>query len=134
MILTALSDSGGVKYLVSQAKDNPVAFVALLGKIVPREVSANVNLDADLGLSQRLQSARANQPLAPLVRQIVRQSATLAIILVGQGGNDPFGLGCKKSKRSERIKPPELTLCNHSEINKKTIKAIKILRCRVFNG
>ncbi len=58
MILTALSDSGGVKYLVAQAKDNPVAFLALLGKIVPREVSANVNLDADLGLSQRLQSAR----------------------------------------------------------------------------
>ena len=58
MILTALSELGGVEYLKQQARDNPVAFLSLLGKIVPREVAANVSLDADVTLSERLQAAR----------------------------------------------------------------------------
>jgi hypothetical protein len=58
MILTALSELGGVEYLKQQARDNPVAFLSLLGKIVPREVAANVSLDADMALSERLQAAR----------------------------------------------------------------------------
>jgi hypothetical protein len=38
MIETALSKAGGVEYLVRQANENPVAFLALLGKILPRQV------------------------------------------------------------------------------------------------
>ena len=58
MIITALSELGGVDYLKQQARDQPVAFLALLGKIVPREVSANVSMDSDVTLSERLQAAR----------------------------------------------------------------------------
>ena len=39
MIVTALGNVGGVQYLELQAKQNPAAFLALLGKVLPREVS-----------------------------------------------------------------------------------------------
>jgi hypothetical protein len=39
MILEALSNSGGVAYLTRQAEDNPTAFLALIGKILPMQVS-----------------------------------------------------------------------------------------------
>lgn len=39
MVLKALQDSGGVKYLAQQAKTNPTAFLTLVGKIVPKEVT-----------------------------------------------------------------------------------------------
>ena len=35
MILTALDESGGVKYLVKQAEETPTAFLALVGKVLP---------------------------------------------------------------------------------------------------
>lgn len=38
MILTALSEAGGVEYLTRQATENPPAFLALLGKLLPRDV------------------------------------------------------------------------------------------------
>jgi len=69
MILTALSELGGVEYLKQQAKDNPVAFLALLGKIVPREVAANVSLDAAGALAERLQAARERLSQAKVVNQ-----------------------------------------------------------------
>ena len=39
MILGALSDAGGQKYLVAQAKDNPNAFMTLVGKVLPMTVA-----------------------------------------------------------------------------------------------
>lgn len=39
MILGALSDAGGQEYLVERAKDNPTAFMALVGKILPYQVT-----------------------------------------------------------------------------------------------
>jgi len=43
MVLEALSDAGGVAYLVKQAKRrNPAAFMALLGKVLPLEVKAEM--------------------------------------------------------------------------------------------
>lgn len=42
MVLTELSEAGGVDYLVKQAEENPGAFLALIGKIIPREVNAKV--------------------------------------------------------------------------------------------
>lgn len=35
MILGALDDAGGRKYLLAQAKVNPVAFMTLIGKVLP---------------------------------------------------------------------------------------------------
>jgi hypothetical protein len=39
MILQALDDAGGQQYLVEQASKNPVAFMTLLGKVLPLQVS-----------------------------------------------------------------------------------------------
>jgi hypothetical protein len=42
MILGALDDAGGQAYLAKQATKNPVAFIALLGRILPTDVQATV--------------------------------------------------------------------------------------------
>jgi hypothetical protein len=47
MVHTALVKAGGVKYLQTQAEENPSAFLALVGKTLPKDV----NLSADGGLS-----------------------------------------------------------------------------------
>lgn len=39
MILTALSNKGGAAYLERQADENPVAFMALVGKVLPMQVT-----------------------------------------------------------------------------------------------
>jgi hypothetical protein len=44
MILGALSDAGGQAYLAGPAKNNPAAFMTLLGKVLPLKVG-----DADGG-------------------------------------------------------------------------------------
>ena len=35
MILNALDQAGGEKYLLAQAHDNPTAFMTLIGKVLP---------------------------------------------------------------------------------------------------
>lgn len=39
MILEALAAEGGIDYLRKQAKDNPVAFMGLLSRILPMQVT-----------------------------------------------------------------------------------------------
>lgn len=39
MILAALNKAGGVEYLAAQAKTSPIAFLALLGKLLPMQVT-----------------------------------------------------------------------------------------------
>lgn len=39
MILGALSDAGGQKYLLKQAKENPAAFMTLIGKVLPKDIA-----------------------------------------------------------------------------------------------
>lgn len=41
MILTALSEVGGVEYLKQQAKQNPAVFLALVGKTLPLKMGAD---------------------------------------------------------------------------------------------
>jgi hypothetical protein len=43
MILHALEEAGGVAYLVKQAKKNPVAFMTLVGKVVPLQVQGDTD-------------------------------------------------------------------------------------------
>lgn len=38
MILKALDQAGGVKYLTDQATKNPVAFMGLIGKVLPLQI------------------------------------------------------------------------------------------------
>lgn len=42
MILGALAKSGGQNYLYKQSKENPVAFMGLIGKVLPMTVNGNV--------------------------------------------------------------------------------------------
>ena len=56
MILGALDDVGGQAYLVQQALDNPNAFMTLVGKVVPRDLNAAVELNS--ALAERLKEAR----------------------------------------------------------------------------
>lgn len=41
MVLNALSNKGGVKYLERQADENPVAFLTLVGKVIPLQVAGD---------------------------------------------------------------------------------------------
>jgi hypothetical protein len=41
MILGALSEAGGEQYLTRQANENPGAFMTLLGKILPTQVTGD---------------------------------------------------------------------------------------------
>ena len=41
MILAALDEKGGVDYLVDQADKNPVAFLGLVGKVLPLQVTGD---------------------------------------------------------------------------------------------
>tara|TARA_R110000822_G_scaffold260395_1_gene385305 strand:- start:14 stop:280 length:267 start_codon:yes stop_codon:yes gene_type:complete len=43
MINNALTLAGGETYLLRQANENPVAFMGLIGKIIPKEVAAEIN-------------------------------------------------------------------------------------------
>ena len=39
MVLQALSNKGGVEYLEKQAEENPTAFLTLVGKVLPLQVT-----------------------------------------------------------------------------------------------
>ena len=41
MVLHALDYAGGVEYLRRQAEENPSAFLALLGKLIPRRIEGD---------------------------------------------------------------------------------------------
>lgn len=43
MILMALDKAGGAEYLQRQADESPTAFMALLGKVLPMTVNADLN-------------------------------------------------------------------------------------------
>jgi hypothetical protein len=48
MILSALEAKGGQDYLARQADDNPVAFMSLVGRILPLQVNADMKADVTL--------------------------------------------------------------------------------------
>jgi hypothetical protein len=52
MIEQALHDEGGVTYLRTQAQDNPTAFLALVGKCLPKDM--NVKADVSIEVRQQL--------------------------------------------------------------------------------
>jgi hypothetical protein len=43
MILAALDKAGGADYLLEQSKENPSAFLTLVGKVLPLTVSGDPN-------------------------------------------------------------------------------------------
>jgi hypothetical protein len=52
MIEGALQDVGGRAYLAEQARDNPVAFMGLIGKILPKDINANIKSAVTFVLSK----------------------------------------------------------------------------------
>ena len=44
MVLTALSEAGGVDYLKKISLENPTAFVSLIGRIIPTESKVDMNV------------------------------------------------------------------------------------------
>ncbi len=58
MILGALDDVGGQKYLAIQALENPGPFLALIGKVLPKDINNNVTLNK----TELLQEIVANLP------------------------------------------------------------------------
>jgi len=52
MVEGALADAGGRAYLAQQAVESPAAFLALLGKLVPRDL----NIDMQVALSERMRN------------------------------------------------------------------------------
>lgn len=43
MVIQALSDAGGIEYLVTQSRDNPTAFMTLVGKVLPLQLAGDAN-------------------------------------------------------------------------------------------
>lgn len=43
MLLQALANKGGVSYFESVAEDNPTAFCALIGKVIPLQVAGDAS-------------------------------------------------------------------------------------------
>lgn len=52
LTLKALMKAGGVEYLVRQSEENPLGFLSLLGRVMPRE--AHVELTGELKLRQEV--------------------------------------------------------------------------------
>jgi len=55
MIREALDRAGGVDYLQKQATDNPGAFLTLVGKVLPKDVRADVQLSDNLSIQVLLE-------------------------------------------------------------------------------
>jgi hypothetical protein len=53
MILGALDEAGGAAYLVKQAGENPTAFLTLVGKVLPLQVNADIDLKATVTKIER---------------------------------------------------------------------------------
>lgn len=53
MILSALDEAGGAEYLTAQAADNPGAFLALVGKCLPKDIK----IEAGTTLEQLIREA-----------------------------------------------------------------------------
>jgi hypothetical protein len=51
MILGALDQAGGVAYLVGQAHEKPAAFMALVGKVLPMQVTGADGNDLKLNVT-----------------------------------------------------------------------------------
>lgn len=56
MILGALEAAGGQDYLLEQAKENPGAFMSLLGKVLPSELALSGKLSMEVEPITRIET------------------------------------------------------------------------------
>lgn len=59
MVLAALDNVGGADYLQAQAKANPTAFLALVSKLIPRDLKVEGSIDHRLAASEAVERAMA---------------------------------------------------------------------------
>lgn len=62
MIETALSELGGTDYLIKQGRKNPKVFLALVGKLIPRDL--NISAEVRHTLSDMILAAQQAKPPA----------------------------------------------------------------------
>jgi hypothetical protein len=74
MILVALNNAGGDKYLERQAHANPVAFMGLLGKILPHQMKLEADLKGDAPISINLSWLTPERFAAPWRDQGITQA------------------------------------------------------------
>jgi len=62
MILGALDDAGGQEYLRQRALDTPGPFMALVGKILPKNIDANISGDVRItSITRTIVNAAGNK-------------------------------------------------------------------------
>lgn len=64
MILGALSAAGGQDYLQKQSRDNPAAFMALLGKTLPKDINLTPGVRIEVNLVGSRRCADSQLPTA----------------------------------------------------------------------
>jgi hypothetical protein len=62
MILGALNDAGGQKYLLKQANKSPAAFMTLIGKVLPTQITGGGPDDQPVTISFRWADAMPPEP------------------------------------------------------------------------
>ena len=55
MVEGALQDVGGREYLAQQARENPGPFIALVGKLIPKDVTVSGGVDVKVAASEAVQ-------------------------------------------------------------------------------
>lgn len=60
MIIQALDNKGGVAYLMNQADENPVAFMSLIAKVLPTQLTGDDGDDIKVAHSIELIGVAAN--------------------------------------------------------------------------
>jgi hypothetical protein len=73
MILTALERAGGEDYLLAQAHDNPRAFLSLLGRLLPTQVTGKD--DAPLTPESASDTERVAEAFLAAIRMLPRAQA-----------------------------------------------------------
>lgn len=73
MIIGALNDVGGQKYLADQALKNPGPFMALVGKIMPHVVQGDPNRPLEVKMSVEEHRRRALRMLKDAFEQTERE-------------------------------------------------------------
>jgi hypothetical protein len=48
MVIQALNEAGGVQYLVTQSRENPTAFLTLVGKVIPLQATVQGDLSPEM--------------------------------------------------------------------------------------
>lgn len=80
VIKSAFNKKGGEKWLLKQMDDNPKAFLALLGRVLPQEINGNVNVM--IGLAERIAAARKRDDMVTVNQPMIEQLANETIATV----------------------------------------------------